>query len=62
MIENRRFYFINDEFIKRYGTKYNLMKNKEAGNKRPCYFCFRDKEYEEIIWFVPISRQYENIN
>lgn len=59
LIENGRFYFISNEFIKKYGTKYNLMENKETGNKRPCYFCFKDKTNENIIWFVPISKQYE---
>lgn len=58
-IENGKFYFISNEFIKKYGIKYNLMKNKETGNKRPCYFCFKDKINENIIWFVPISKQYE---
>lgn len=58
-IENGRFYFISNEFIKKYGIKYSLMENKETGNKRPCYFCFKDKINEDIIWFVPISKQYE---
>jgi len=58
-IENGKFYFINNEFIKKYGIKYNLMENKETGNKRPCYFCFKDKINQNIIWFVPISKQYE---
>lgn len=58
-IEDRRFYFINNKFIKKYGIKYNLMENKETGTKRPCYFCFKDKIDESIIWFVPISKQYE---
>jgi hypothetical protein len=31
------------------------MQNKENGNKRPCYFCFRDDNDTNIIWFVPIS-------
>ena len=58
-IENGRFYFISNEFIKKYGNKYNLMENKETGNKRPCYFCFEDKTNKNIIWFVPISKQYK---
>ena len=58
-IENGRFYFINNTFIQTYGIKYNLMKNKERGTKRTCYFCFKDKVEESIIWFVPISKQYE---
>ena len=35
------------------------MQNKENGGKRPCYFCFNDLEYPEIIWFVPISSKVE---
>ena len=58
-IEDGRFYFINNKFIQKYGIKYNLMKNKETGTKRPCYFCFKDKVDKDIIWFVPISKQYE---
>ena len=58
-IENGRFYFINNTFIQTYGIKYNLMKNKETGTKRPCYFCFKDKTDKHIIWFVPIFKQYE---
>lgn len=58
-IEDGKFYFINNEFIEKYGDKYNLMRNKESGNKRPCYFCFKDKIDRNIIWFVPISKQYE---
>ncbi len=58
-IENGKFYFINNKFIEKYGTKFNLMQNKESGNKRPCYFCFKDKINENIIWFVPISKQYK---
>lgn len=58
-IEDGRFYFINNSFIQKYGIKYNLMKNKETGTKRPCYFCFQDKIDKDIIWFIPISKQYE---
>lgn len=54
VIESGKFYFIKDEFFKLF-DKYNLMQNKENGNKRPCYFCFNDLEDKEIIWFVPIS-------
>lgn len=58
-IENGKFYFISNTFIQKYGIKYNLMENKETGTKRPCYFCFKDHKDEHIIWFVPISKQYE---
>ena len=53
-VENGKFYFIKDEFFDVF-KGYKLMENKENGNKRPCYFCFNDPEYEKIIWFVPIS-------
>lgn len=52
--ENGKFYFIKDDFFEKF-KDYNLMQNKENGNKRPCYFCFYDEENENIIWFVPIT-------
>ena len=57
-VENGKFYFIKDEFFEIF-KEYQLMQNKENGNKRPCYFCFNDKENEKIIWFVPISSKVE---
>ncbi len=50
--------FINDVFFDIF-KDYGLMENKENGNKRPCYFCFRDRKNKEIIWFVPISTKYD---
>ena len=58
VIEDGKFYFIKDEFFDMF-KEYPLMTNKENGNKRPCYFCFRDRKEKEIIWFVPISTKYE---
>lgn len=58
IIEDGKFYFITDEFFEIF-EEYQLMENKENGNKRPCYFCFKDKYNKEIIWFVPISTKYE---
>jgi hypothetical protein len=57
-VENGKFYFIKDNFFELF-KGYNLMENKENGNKRPCYFCFNDPENENIIWFVPISSKVE---
>ena len=37
------------------GCFYFIMKNKKNGNKRPCYYCFKSKEYNNIIWFIPVS-------
>ena len=48
------FYFIKDLFFEMIDDQ-ELMKNKENGNKRPCYYCFKSKEYEDIIWFIPVS-------
>lgn len=58
VIEDGKFYFIKDEFFDIF-KDYGLMVNKENGNKRPCYFCFRDRKNKKIIWFVPISTKYE---
>ena len=58
VIEDGKFYFIKDEFFDVF-KDYGLMVNKENGNKRPCYFCFRDRKNKEIIWFVPISTKFE---
>ena len=58
IIEDGKFYFIKDEFFDIF-KDYKLMENKENGNKRPCYFCFRDRKDKDIVWFVPISTKYE---
>ena len=48
------FYFIKDSFFDVIDDP-ELMQNKENGNKRPCYYCFKSKEYNNIIWFIPVS-------
>lgn len=59
-LKKGRLYFIKDEFLDTYGLKYKLMGNKlDKGTKRPTYFCFKDNEFEGLLWFVPMSRQYE---
>lgn len=58
VVENGKFYFIKDNFFNIF-KDYNLMANKENGNKRPCYFCFNDPENNKITWFVPISSKVE---
>lgn len=52
------FYFIKDIFFDIIDDP-ELMKNKENGNKRPCYYCFKSKEHDDIIWFIPISTKVE---
>ena len=54
-----KLYFVKDEFVEKYNPKYHLMENKEAGTKRPTYFCFRDKIDKDILWFVPMSSKYD---
>lgn len=58
IIEEGKFYFIQDKFFDLF-SEYHLMTNKENGYKRPCYFCFKDYTYKDIIWFVPISSKVE---
>lgn len=47
IIEDGKFYFIKDKFFDIF-KNYKLMENKEGGNKRPYYFCFRDRKNKEI--------------
>lgn len=53
-IEDGRFYFIKDDFFRTVNDKTILL-NKDNGNKRPCYYCFKDYKNDELIWFIPIS-------
>ena len=57
-IEEGKFYFIKDEFFE-YIKDKELCKNKTTGNKRPCYYCFRDYTNNSIVWFIPISSKVE---
>ena len=57
-IKDLNFYFFKDLFFEKFNN-YDLMQNKENGNKMPCYFCFRDKRNKKIIWFVPITSKVE---
>ena len=52
------FYFIKDSFFDIIDD-LELMQNKENGNKRPCYYCFKSKTYDDIIWFIPVSTKIE---
>ncbi|MCI8443612.1 MAG: hypothetical protein HFJ37_00250 [Clostridia bacterium] len=58
IIETGKFYFIKDEFFELVKDK-ELCANKERGTKRPCFYCFKDKKYENLIWFIPISSKIE---
>ena len=53
-IEIGCFYFIKDDFFEIVNDK-ELMRNKESGRKRPYYYCFKSKENDRIIWFIPVS-------
>lgn len=57
-VEEKQFYFIKDEFFSKIQDK-QLLQNKENGNKRPCYYCFKQKEDDEILWFIPVSSKVE---
>ena len=58
-VEEGNLCFICDEFLDKYGIKYSIMENKGSGSKRPAYFCCRDSKEKEILWFIPMSTQYE---
>lgn len=58
LVEEGKFYFIKDEFFDKINEKA-LCSNKKEKNKRPCYYCFRDSNEENIIWFLPISSKVE---
>ena len=58
-IKEGKLYFIKDEFIDKYNSKYQLMKNKDKGSKRPTYFCMRDIHNRDMLWFIPMSTQYD---
>ena len=57
-IKEGYFYFIKDEFFDEVNDM-ELMKNKESGSKRPCYYCFKITEFPEFFWFVPVSTKVE---
>lgn len=57
-IDVGHFYFVKDSFFELV-KDLELMKNKEKGIKRPCYYCFRSLENEKIIWFIPVSTKIE---
>ena len=57
-IKAGHFYFIKDIFFDIIDDT-ELMKNKESGTKRPCYYCFKAKDNDKIIWFIPVSTKIE---
>lgn len=57
-IRQRYFYFIKDKFLKEI-KDINLLNNKENGNKRPCYYCFKENKGDKIMWFIPVSSKVE---
>lgn len=57
-IEKNFFYFIKDEFFDLVQDD-KLLKNKENGNKRPFYYCFKRKEDDNLLWLIPVSSKVE---
>ena len=62
------FYFISDDFYKKYDPDKKLMQNKESingqTNDRPCFFAFQDRKQTDIYWLIPISskiKKFEDI-
>lgn len=52
----RHFYFISDLFYKDFPDA-NLMKNKEDGNGRPCFFAIQDDD--GLFWMIPVTSKVE---
>lgn len=48
-IESGKIYFIKDEFTKKYGEKYNLMKNHEDEKSRPNFILDIENELKNMI-------------
>lgn len=53
-IKKGHFYFIKDCYYEKTKDK-ELMKNKENGMKRPCFYCFEDIKINGLFWLIPIS-------
>ena len=46
-------YHIKEEYFKKVQDD-KLMQNKEGGNLRPTFYCYRDKK-TSLLWMVPLS-------
>lgn len=60
-------YHIKDSYFadaeKYLGTKdTGLMKNKENGNYRPHFICFKDNIDDNIYWAIPLSSKISKYN
>ena len=58
-MEENRFYFIKDEFYKRFqncGLMANNPTDETGKHGRPCFYA---KRIENIIWLIPISSKIE---
>ena len=53
------FLFIKDEFFLKHDLDGLLMKNKEDGINRPCFYTLQDRKEPCIFWCVPISSKVE---
>ena len=59
-IEVGCFYFVKDDFFDIINDP-ELMKNKENGIKRPCYFCFKSKEMTKLYGLFQLVLKLINI-
>lgn len=57
-VKQKYFYFIKEKYFKEL-KDINLLNNKENGNKRPCYYCFKENKEDKIMWFIPVSSKVE---
>lgn len=57
-VKTGEFCFLADEYFLDFHDD-KLMKNKEDGHDRPCFFAIQDKLEPRIWWVVPISSKVE---
>ena len=57
-MQEAQLYFLLDQYYIDFPDD-KLMRNKENGRSRPCFFAFRDSRYPGILWIVPISSRAE---
>ena len=63
-IQTGYFYFIKDDYYDKVKAS-DLMRNKEGGLKRPCFYCFKDlkvKKHMKINPDILNSEEYQNMS
>jgi hypothetical protein len=54
-ILEKGFYFLKNEYFRKFKKDTHIMENKEGERGRPYFYIFNDSEEDKILWAVPIS-------